>query len=201
MTASTGLPMNKPFPEDKSFPMEIEGKYRVADEEHLRGRLREAHAVALGVESHCDTYLRHPARDFRVTDEALRLRNLNGQLFLTYKGPRLEGTLKMRPELEVPLAVETFEPWLRIWKSLGFEVVATVRKTRETFRVTALHAAVAVTIDRVDGIGTFAEVERVVDNEQELVAARRDIEAIATRLGLDTVEKQSYLSMFLERNR
>jgi predicted adenylyl cyclase CyaB len=64
-----------------------------------------------------------------------------------------------------------------------------------------LHAAVAVTIDRVDGIGTFAEVERVVDNEQELVAARRDIEAIATRLGLDTVEKQSYLSMFLERNR
>ncbi|MFN7625734.1 MAG: class IV adenylate cyclase [Pirellula sp.] len=201
MTASNSLPSDQAFPKDNSFPMEIEGKYRVADEEHLRGRLREAHAEVLGAESHCDTYLRHPSRDFRVTDEALRLRNLNGNLFVTYKGPRLEGALKMRPELEVPLAQETFEPWLRIWKSLGFEVVATVKKTRESFRVAAIHSAVTVTIDRVAGIGTFAEVERVVDNEQELVAARQDIEAIATRLGLDTVEKQSYLSMFLEQNR
>lgn len=195
MTASNS------FPIEKSFPMEIEGKYRVADEEHLRGRLREADAIAQGIEFHCDTYLRHPARDFRVTDEALRLRNLNGNLYITYKGPRLEGALKMRPELEVPLAQETFEPWLRIWKFLGFEVVATVKKTRETFRVAALHATVIVTIDRVDSIGPFAEVERVVDNEQELVAAHQDIEAIATRLGLDIVEKQSYLSMFLEQNR
>jgi len=184
-----------------SFPMEIEGKFRVADVERLRSRLREADALALGVESHCDTYLRHPARDFRVTDEALRLRNLNGKLWITYKGPRLDGALKMRPELEVPLAEETFEPWLRISKSLGFEVVGTVTKTRESFRVAALHSAVNVTIDRVEGIGTFAEVERVVDNEQQIVAARHDIEAIATRLGLDTVEKQSYLSMFLEQNR
>ena len=190
-----------PSPMGDSFPMEIEGKFRVADVERLRSRLRKADALALGVESHCDTYLRHPARDFRVTDEALRLRNLNGKLWITYKGPRLEGALKMRPELEVPLAEETFEPWLRIWKSLGFEVVGTVTKTRESFRVAALHSAVNVTIDRVEGIGTFAEVERVVDNEQQIVAARHDIEAIATRLGLDTVEKQSYLSMFLEQNR
>lgn len=191
----------KPLPMDSSFPMEIEGKYRVGDEERLRSRLREAHAVSQGFESHCDTYLRHPSRDFRVTDEALRLRNLNGNVFITYKGPRLEGALKMRPELEVPLAQETFEPWLRIWKSLGFEVVATVKKTRESFRVIALHSPVTVTIDRVEGIGTFAEVERVVDSEKELVAARQDIEAVATRLGLNTVEKQSYLSMYLEQNR
>ena len=184
-----------------SFPIEIEGKYRIADVEHLLGRLRDVHAVALGFETHCDTYLRHPARDFRVTDEALRLRNLNGKMFITYKGPRLEGALKMRPELEIPLAEETFESWIRIWKSLGFDVVATVKKTRETFQVNALHSAVTVTIDSVDGIGTFAEVERVVENEQELVTARHDIEALATRLGLNTVEKQSYLSMFLEQNR
>lgn len=184
-----------------SFPMEIEGKFRVMDEAELLRRLEQVDAKLLASEEHLDVYLRHPCRDFRVTDEALRVRRLNGRYWMTYKGPRLEGELKMRPEWEVPLKEQTEEEWMRIWEALGFETVARVSKTRQPYQVMAAHGTVVATIDRVDGIGVFAEIERVVTGPEEIEHARDDIEQIARRLGLDRLEKRSYLAMVLEQQR
>jgi len=186
---------------EQIFPMEIEGKYRIADESHLRQRIEDVGGQPMAVEEQVDVYLRHPCRDFRVTDEALRVRCVNGRYWMTYKGPRLEGPLKMRPEIEVSLALQTEQEWLRIWQSLGFETVATVEKTRRPFRIQAGHGSVVVTLDQVAGIGAFAEIERVVNIPSELEPAQLDIQQTALRLGLEFVEKRSYLSMVLEQLR
>jgi adenylate cyclase class 2 len=84
---------------------------------------------------------------------------------------------------------------------LGFETVARVAKTRQPYQVMAAHGTVVATVDRVDGIGVFAEIERVVARPEETEHARDDIEQVARRLGLDRPEKRSYLSMVLDQQR
>jgi len=59
------------------YPIEIEGKYRVDDPIELLAKLDRLQAQELQCESHEDHYLRHPARDFKITDEALRMRRVN----------------------------------------------------------------------------------------------------------------------------
>ena len=51
-----------------------------------------------------DQYFAHPARDFAQTDEALRLRRVGKQNFITYKGSKIDATTKTRREIELPLA-------------------------------------------------------------------------------------------------
>ena len=185
----------------QQYPMEVEGKYRVEDIDDFTKRLRGTHAIEKGVEHHEDHYLRHPARDFRVTDEALRMRRVNDTWCITYKGPRREGPLKSRPEIELPLAANTYSEWMRIWNLLGFEPVAVVEKTRRVFSLIAFHPGLHVTLDHVEGIGDFAEIECVVHSPDELLAAERAIQAVANDLGLSFIEKRSYLSMVLEQRR
>ncbi len=67
-----------------------------------------------------DTYFQHPSRDFVQTDEALRIRRhliffgeetgtnperVEAESLITFKGPRLDPTAKIRKELELPLTV------------------------------------------------------------------------------------------------
>jgi adenylate cyclase, class 2 len=180
-------------------PLEAEAKYRVSEAHVFREKVLSFGGIFLGTELHRDTYLRHPSRDFRLTDEALRIREINGQPFITYKGPRLAGPIKIRPETELPLASNTVEQWLTIWSSLGFSVALQVCKTRESFAVPFRGREITVTLDQVDSLGDFAEIERVLASESEVAQAQSDIQAIATEFGLNDLEKRSYLGMLLEK--
>ncbi len=93
-------------------PLEAECKFRVEDARLLEERLARVQALFIGTESHCDTYLRHPSRDFRQTDEALRVREIDGQPHITYKGPRQPGPIKIRRRSNCP--------WFRTRPNLGF---------------------------------------------------------------------------------
>lgn len=183
------------------YPMEIEGKYRVEDSTELLAQLESLGAKELESESQEDHYLRHPARDFRITDEALRMRRVNEQWHITYKGPRQEGLFKTRPEIELPLANRSEVGWLKIWENLGFEPVAIVRKTRRVFSLEDFHPGLKVTLDDVCELGIFAEVECIVDSPEELAMAEQAIASAANALRLHHVEKRSYLSMLLEQQK
>ena len=69
-----------------------------------------------------DIYLSHPSRDFRVTNEALRIRRIGDENRITYKGPRLSGPTKTREEIEISLdhGQVAFEQLLRLLENLGF---------------------------------------------------------------------------------
>ncbi len=154
-------------------------------------------AIAKETEDQVDTYLRHPCRDFRATDEALRIRRIQGNAFVTYKGPRLGGPVKVRPEIELPLAPHSEEGWLRIWQALGFVVAATVAKRREVMVCTWKGTSYTIGLDTVEGVGVFAEIELIVHDLSERESAQAQIGALASVLNLHEVETRSYLSMVL----
>jgi adenylate cyclase class 2 len=178
-------------------PLEIECKFQVADRDTLKNRILSLGGVFLQNEIHRDTYLRHPSRDFRVTDEALRIRELNGKPLITYKGPRLPGPVKIRPEIELPLVHDTVESWLSIWQHLGFEIVARVSKIRSVYRISTHDRELTITMDCVEGVGEYAEIERVVEEPSAIENAKNDILELASNLGLGEIEKRSYLSLLL----
>lgn len=181
-------------------PLEAECKFVVSDLEAVRTKLENMNALFQRTEEHRDTYLRHPSRDFRQSKEALRIREVNGMPWVTYKGPKLSGPIKIRPEIELPLVPDTVEEWLRIWNSLGFQIAATVEKSRDVYSVQLNERALTVTLDTVQNLGTFAEIERILDSETEIQNAQKDIMRLASLLGLTEIETRSYLGLLLFKN-
>jgi adenylate cyclase class 2 len=180
---------------------EVEVKYRSADHDRLRRLLLERGAGEDPPADQEDVYLRHPSRDFAQTNEAFRLRRNDGDNHITYKGPRFPGPTKTREEIEIALAAgeEAFRDITRLFANLGFHPVATIRKRRTTFHLTGPPHAIQIALDRVDGLGDFAEIETIVRDDAELPTAQAAVLALAVQLGLDQVEPRSYLRMALER--
>jgi adenylate cyclase class 2 len=178
-------------------PLEAECKFRVTNLEILEKNFKEIGAIYEKTENHRDTYLRHPCRDFRATDEALRIRRIDDESFITYKGPRLEGPIKIRPEIELPLGEGTVESWLQIWKHLGFEIVLDVVKSRKVHKLTWCGINITLTIDTVAGVGQYVEIERVLQDRSEIETAQQQIMEVGRLLGLTEIERRSYLSLLL----
>ena len=184
---------------------EIELKYVVQDEANLRARLEQLGAASAGAEEqHADTYYRHPCRDFRATGEALRIRRVDDQPHVTYKGPREHARgdgLKVRKELEWELAPgdASGEKMASLLTALGFAEVTTVRKRRSSF-VLQQPRKVVITIDTVEGLGVFAEVEILAAVDESIEAAAKCLREIAEQLGLHDVQASSYLGLVLAQS-
>ena len=151
-----------------------------------------------------DTYYDAPNRDFAATDEALRTRRETDlesgseTTELTYKGPLVEDASKTREEHETvvgdPSATEG------ILDGLGFTPAATVEKRRDVYSL----GGYTVTLDSVDGLGEFVEVERAVAAEDAddpgVERVREGAVDILDDLGLDHDEqiRTSYLGLLLD---
>lgn len=181
---------------------EVEMKFRGADHDDLARRLSELGARRGEPVEQEDAYLAHPARDFRATNEALRLRREGTANKITYKGPKLGGPTKTREEIELPYAggEASLDAMRRLFDRLGFRAVATVRKVRVPFQLGFEGRPVEVGLDNVDRLGHFAEVEAIAEGPDDLAAAQATVQSLAARLGLtpDAVEVRSYLRMLLE---
>lgn len=180
--------------------LEIEQKYAEADFAALQKRLAAWGVTAAAEVVEEDHYHNAPDRDFAQTGEAFRLRRIGPANFLTYKGPRRDSTVKVRPELEVPLegGDKGAADFLRLLGYLGYRPVAVVRKRRRAYRLTRGGHSVEVCLDDVDEVGRFAEVE-ILAEEDHLETARAVLLEVAEELGLRNVEKRAYLTMLLEK--
>jgi adenylate cyclase class IV len=74
----------------------------------------------------------------------------------------------------------------------------TVRKTRRSFLIAHGGRELVVTIDDAELLGTFAEVETIAADEQEIEACRSRISELADMLDLRSPEGKSYLTMAME---
>ncbi len=166
-----------------------------AELETVRDRLDGLGAVDRGAVLQADTYYDAPDRSFAETDEAIRIRRepRDGTAVLTYKGPLVDDDSKSRREVET--AVEDADALATILEELGFEPAATVRKERERFSLEGY----TVTLDRVEGVGEFVEVETEA-TAAGFEGAREGAFAIVDRLELDDQKctRTSYLEMVLE---
>jgi adenylate cyclase class 2 len=174
---------------------EVELKLR-ADHDAVRERLAAAGADARGTVVQRDTYYDAPHRDFAATDEALRVRRVERdgavESRLTYKGPLVDAHSKTRREHET--VVGDGETVAAALEALGFSPAAEVHKRRERFALDGYH----VTLDAVEGLGEFVEVEGEAD-EAEVEGVRAEVAAVVERLGLDPAAnvRTSYLELLL----
>jgi pantoate--beta-alanine ligase len=180
--------------------LEIEQKYARADFDALEARLREWRAGPPEEHEEADHYFNAPDRDFARTDEAFRLRRVGPANFLTYKGPkRRDASVKARTELELPLPPgdEAAAAWTELLVHLGYRHVAVVRKRRRSYRVERAGQPFTVCLDDVEGLGRFAELE-ILAEEERLGPAQEFLNRTAAELGLSQVQRRSYLGLVLE---
>jgi adenylate cyclase class 2 len=182
--------------------LEIEMKFPVGDFTTLEQRLAELGATPGATLDEEDHYFNAPDRDFARTDEALRIRRIGEANFVTYKGPKRDAQTKTRTEVEVPLGGgdAVAADFGRLLMHLGYRSVALVRKRRRVYHLRRDRFALEATLDTVEGVGTFAEIE-IVAPETDLDAAKAVLLETAKELGLGASERRSYLEMLLAKGR
>ncbi len=148
--------------------------------------------VCVGEVEQKDTYLSHPNRNLAANDEALRVREEGGRCWLTYKGPKRGGSVKVREELEV--GFQSREALLELFERLGFLAVAQVCKRRRVYRC----GQVSICFDDVIGLGRFVEIE--IAEADDSGKAGDLLAQVARRMGLDprSAVTQSYLEMLVQ---
>ncbi|GGJ09174.1 adenylate cyclase [Halobellus salinus] len=194
---------------------EVELKLR-ADHDSVREALNDAGASLDRRVRQVDTYYDAPHRDFAETDEALRLRaetrervgasgaqapgdhsdvaDAEPTTRVTYKGPLVEAESKTREEHETE--VVDGDEAADILAGLGFEPAAVVEKDRTFFELDGY----TVSLDRVDGLGEFVEVEAETAASDAVAEVREGAADVLSDLGLDPDDqiRTSYLGLLLD---
>lgn len=175
--------------------IEVEVKaHAPQDKSALEEKLVEIGARRVGEEFQEDLYFNAPHRDFAQTDEALRIRKVtvesSEKIFITYKGAKMDEVSKTRKEIEV--GVEDSAKVADIFQNLSFRPVATVRKNRVIYTLEDL----VITLDEVQGVGSFVEIENEIEEGNDTKEALDKIFATYSMIGIeDGFERRSYLEL------
>ena len=175
--------------------IEVELKAWLENERKLEQQLDQIGAKYLKTVNQSDIYFNHPKKDFKKTDEALRIRQEENKYILTYKGPKLDKKSKTREELEV-----RFEEQIKlqeILEKLGFKEVYEVKKSRKLFDLDGIK----ISIDNIEDLGTFIELETEIDSKEDVLNAVNLLLAKLKLLGISETktERRSYLELLLEK--
>jgi len=178
---------------------EVEQKFPTAELPALEAKLAALGATVSEPRLEVDTYFAHPARDFAATDEALRTRRKESSSYITYKGPKIDQTTKTRREIELPLGADegAAVAWGGLLEALGFAPVGEVRKHRRQALISWQGRNVEASLDDVEGLGTFIELELIAEAD-DVEAAKACIASLAETLGLSAPQRKSYLELLLQ---
>ncbi|MHA2425218.1 MAG: class IV adenylate cyclase [Candidatus Thorarchaeota archaeon] len=187
---------------------EVEVKIPISDKATIESILLSLGAKKTNTEIQTDVYFNHPSRSFEYTDEALRIRSREStddseqnasiptqKREMTYKGPKVDTTTKTRLELSLGISDEGDAE--AILEQLGFRKVASVKKHRSFF----LLNDTVISIDDVEHVGLFLELELVVESEEMIASAREVIFKQIEKLGLKSKDsiRESYLELLLRK--
>ena len=134
--------------------IELKAQYDSSKRPELEQYLKEHGFQEVCCFTQQDEYFNHPERDFRITDEALRIRreqhdNEAVHCCLTYKGTNNSRIGQSRRELET--RVEDEHKMRRILLALGFRSAAEVKKRRKEYKKEDL----TVCLDELDGLVSY----------------------------------------------
>jgi adenylate cyclase class 2 len=186
--------------ETEAVMLEVEMKFEAPDLAALAARLAELGATLADSRSDSDRYFNAPDRDFGKTDEAVRIRSIGPRNAVTYKGPKLDTATKTRTELEeaLPEGRQAAEIAAALLIHLGFRPTAIVRKQRQVYQLDWKGRHVEVTLDHVQSVGEYVEIETLAPADQ-LHHAREAVQSLAQDLGMTRSERRSYLELLLEK--
>lgn len=152
-----------------------------------------------GTEIHKDQYFNNPDRDFTKTNEALRIRSIDGKAEITYKGPHMDDVSKTRKEFNSPADEYNMT---HILLSLGYVLSGTVEKHRKIYTCDDM----TICFDDVKNLGEFIEIEIDLNDtadEKEIKEATNKIFAFLSLLGIekDKSIKESYLELMEKKEK
>lgn len=150
-----------------------------------------------------DVYYNGSDRDFRKTDEALRIRAHKDMVTgseknaLTYKGPKMGSESQTRKELEV--SFEDPAEMRELLSALGYSPVLEVQKLRKTYHLGDITAC----IDQVDSLGDYLELEKLVSDKKDYPEAVGELYKWLPKLGIpeSALTQHSYLELLLMQNK
>ena len=141
-----------------------------------------------------DIYFNSPIVDFANTDEALRIRttkeNNDENIFITYKGPKIDSKSKTREEIEI--GIEDSEKCSKIFQHLGFTKVRAVKKDRQYYS----YKNFEISLDDIEGLDPYMEIEIALEDGSDYTEAQNKIFDLFSKLGVnDGFERTSYLEL------
>ncbi|AFK22625.1 class IV adenylate cyclase [Pyrococcus sp. ST04] len=162
--------------------MEIEVKFRV-DLDKIKEKLESLGVIFSHFEDQEDVYFRVPR------PKLLRVRAIHNmkKYYITYKEIMDERNEEF---YEVEFEVGNFNKALEMFKRLGFEVEAVIKKKRWVYKLNDI----TFELNRVEKAGDFLDIEVIAENPEE---AKKKIWEVARKLGLskEDVEPRLYIEL------
>lgn len=164
--------------------LELEMKAKI--DKYSRGRIEQVlkNSEFLEEKIEEDVYFSSPIKDFKETDEALRIRKSGEDTILTYKGPKIDKISKSREEVETFVSGEIE----LILQRLGFKEFIKIKKKRRLYQ----YKEFTISIDDVEDLGEYIEVELKSENKEDV----KKIDHLFDVLYLNS-ERRSYLELIL----
>ncbi len=183
--------------------IEVEIKLKINNIEQVKKQLGEIGFVWEGAEREEDVYFDNEEGRIRRNGQAFRVRIITDHVrgktktVMTFKGKKLDTQTMTRKELET--GVGNADTAIAIIKALGYEPVKPwVVKERENFKRNAITAS----IDQVQGLGDFLELEILIPDHESRAQAMEILEEVLEKLGYSMKNslQTSYLSMLQKQN-
>ncbi len=179
--------------------IEVEVKAKIKSFQEIEEKLAQIGAVKTKEEFQEDIYFNSPIVDFAKTDEALRIRttkqNDKTNIFITYKGPKIDAKSKTRKEIE--MGIEDSGQCSEIFEAAGFRKVRTVRKNRQYFS----YENFEISLDDIEGLEPYMEIEIALEDGEDYSEAQSSIFALFEKLGItDGFERTSYMELLEKLN-
>ena len=194
--------------------IEVEIKVKISNPDHIRKKFKDFNGGYKLSLRHEDIYFNMPKglRDFKQTDEALRLRksiefNRDNKAiaqkinyFITYKGKKIDKTTKSREEIEVK--INEIEEMKNLLKLLGFREVFTVMKERELHEFEFKDIKIEALIDYLPILEQyFIEVEILAETINKVENAKDILFQFLENFGIKKEEsiRTSYLELVMNK--
>jgi adenylate cyclase class 2 len=166
--------------------MEVEVKFRIDKLDEIEEKVKKmARFVTEKIER--DLYFNFLYKDFKESDEALRIRSDVEGVTITYKSPKLDDETKSREEIKIK--IDSYENGILLLKKLGFVPIGEVVKKRRIYKIDDA----LICLDNVEELGNFVEIE--IETSDFDIAKEKVLE-IAKILGFNV--KQSIRTSYLE---
>lgn len=141
------------------MPLEVEAKIKTDSHEAVRSRLAEVGGRRLGCVLESNHIFNRADGSLWASGCGLRVRHCRAieggapPATMTFKGPLLEGELKLRQEIEI--AVDDPTKAVALLKALGFVEALYFEKRRESWQLDDCH----VELDELPHLGCYVEIE------------------------------------------
>ena len=175
--------------------IEVEVKAKINSFEEIEKNLEKLGAEKIKTEIQEDIYFQSPIVDFAKTDEALRIRTTDNDVFITYKGPKLNRDAKTRKEVE--MTIESASKAKDIFEEISFKPVRIVSKSRQYYK----YEDFEISLDDVEGLPPYMEIEIAVDDGEDYFQAQDKIFDVFKKMGIeDGFERTSYMELLEKLN-